>query len=425
MWVNNMENPRKLAVKALIKINTDNAYSNLTVNSLFKENELSLQDKSFATALVYGVLDRRITLDYVLSKFLKTPLKKVAPFTKEVLRTALYQIMFMDKIPNSAAVDEAVKLIKKSKESRNSGFVNAVLRNALRAENLLPNGDSVDELSVLYSCPKEIIKSFINDYGIDNTKSLLKESLNPSKLTVRVNILKTDVNEFENLIGVETEDIGLDGGLILKSGIDIANNELYKKGLFYVQDKASQTVVSILNPQKNSRVLDLCAAPGGKSFSMALLMENSGEIISCDLYPKRVELIEKSAKRLGLDIIKPTVNDATAYNEELGEFDFILCDVPCSGLGVIGRKPDIKYKAFSELDSLCEIQSKILQNAVKYLKKGGKILYSTCTLRKKENDDIVNNFLETNKQFKMEYSHTFMPHIDGTDGFYCALLIKD
>ncbi len=420
-----MENPRKLAVKALIKINTDNAYSNLTVNSLFKENELSLQDKSFATALVYGVLDRRITLDYVLSKFLKTPLKKVAPFTKEVLRTALYQIMFMDKIPNSAAVDEAVKLIKKSKESRNSGFVNAVLRNALRAENLLPNGDSVDELSVLYSCPKEIIKSFINDYGIDNTKSLLKESLNPSKLTVRVNILKTDVNEFENLIGVETEDIGLDGGLILKSGIDIANNELYKKGLFYVQDKASQTVVSILNPQKNSRVLDLCAAPGGKSFSMALLMENSGEIISCDLYPKRVELIEKSAKRLGLDIIKPTVNDATAYNEELGEFDFILCDVPCSGLGVIGRKPDIKYKAFSELDSLCEIQSKILQNAVKYLKKGGKILYSTCTLRKKENDDIVNNFLETNKQFKMEYSHTFMPHIDGTDGFYCALLIKD
>ncbi len=419
-----MENPRKLAVKALIKINTENAYSNLTVNSLFSENELSSQDKAFATALVYGVLDRKITLDYVLSRFIKTPLKKVAPFTKEVLRVALYQIMFMDKIPNSAAVDEAVKLIKKSKESRNSGFVNAVLRNALREERLLPNGDSIDDLSVIYSCPKEIINSFINDYGIDNTKSLLKESLNPSKLTVRVNTLKTSVEEFKNAIGVETEDTKLNGGLILKNGIDVKGNELYKKGFFYVQDLASQTAVSVLNPTENSRVLDMCAAPGGKSFSMALLMANKGEIVSCDLYPKRVELIEKSAKRLGLDIIKPIVNDAAVYNKDLGEFDYVLCDVPCSGLGVIGRKPDIKYKAFSEFDDLCVIQANILQNAVKYLKKYGKILYSTCTLRKKENDDIVNAFLEKNKEFKMEYSHTFMPHIDGTDGFYCALLIK-
>ena len=417
-----MANGRKLAVKALLKINTDSAYSNITLNSLFAESDASSVDKALATALVYGVLDRKITIDYVLSKFLKTPLKKVAPFTKEVLRTAVYQIMFMDKIPNSAAVDEAVKLVKASKESRNSGFVNAVLRNILRAETLLPQGDSLEDLSIIYSCPKEIIESFINDYGLDNAKRLLEESLKSADITVRVNTVKTNVEDFEKEIGVDTEKTDIDGGLILKSGIDVGKNKLYNDGLFYVQDLASQKAVSVLNPTADSSVLDMCAAPGGKSFTMALLMQYKGEIVSCDLYPQRVELIEKSAKRLGLSIIKTKVSDATVYNEDLGEFDYILCDAPCSGLGVIRRKPDIKYKAFDEFDSLCEIQSEILNNAVKYLKKGGKLLYSTCTLRKKENEDIVNAFLNENKDFKCEYSHTFMPHTDGTDGFYCALL---
>lgn len=417
-----MANPRKLAVKALLKINTDSAYSNITLNSLFSESDASPMDKALATALVYGVLDRKITIDYVLSKFLKTPLKKVAPFTKEVLRTAVYQIMFMDKIPDSAAVDEAVKLVKASKESRNSGFVNAVLRNILRAETLLPQGDSLEDLSIIYSCPKEIIESFVNDYGINNAKCLLEESLKSADITVRVNTVKTNVEDFEKEIGIDTLKTDIEGGLILKSGIDVGKNKLYNDGLFYVQDLASQKAVSVLNPTADSRVLDMCAAPGGKSFTMALLMQNKGEIVSCDLYPQRVELIEKSAKRLGLSIIKTKVSDATVYDEGLGEFDYILCDAPCSGLGVIRRKPDIKYKAFEEFDSLCEIQLKILKNAVKYLKKGGKLLYSTCTLRKKENEDIVNAFLSENKDFKCEYSHTFMPHTDGTDGFYCALL---
>ncbi len=417
-----MANPRKLAVKALLKINTDFAYSNITLNSLFAESDASSMDKALATALVYGVLDRKITIDYVLSRFLKTPLKKVAPFTKEVLRTAVYQIMFMDKIPDSAAVDEAVKLVKASKESRNSGFVNAVLRNVLRADNLLPQGDSLEDLSIIYSCPKEIIESFINDYGLDNAKRLLEESLKSADITVRVNTVKTNVEDFEKEIGIDTLKTDIEGGLILKSGIDVGKNKLYNDGLFYVQDLASQKAVSVLNPTADSRVLDMCAAPGGKSFTMVLLMQNKGEIVSCDLYPQRVELIEKSAKRLGLSIIKTKVSDATVYDEGLGEFDYILCDAPCSGLGVIRRKPDIKYKAFEEFDSLCEIQLKILKNAVKYLKKGGKLLYSTCTLRKKENEDIVNAFLSENKDFKCEYSHTFMPHTDGTDGFYCALL---
>lgn len=417
-----MANPRKLAVLALLKINNESSYSNLTLNSLFAETQALPADKALATALVYGVLDRKITIDYVISSFLKTPLKKVAPFTAEVLRTAVYQIMFMDNIPQSAAVNEAVKLIKNSKENRNSGFVNGVLRNILRAENLLPKGDSVNDLSVIYSCPKEIIESFIADYGFNDTKALLLESLKPAPITIRVNTTKTDIATVQAQIGVETEIAEPFGALVLKKGIDVAKNELYKQGLFHVQDTASQTVVGVLSPSENERVLDMCAAPGGKSFTMAENMNNKGEIVSCDIYSKRVELIEKSAKRLGLKIITPKVCDATVFDETLGEFDCILCDVPCSGLGIIRRKPDIKYKNFAEFDNLCEIQLKILNNAKNYLKKGGKLLYSTCTLRKKENEQIVESFLQKNKDFSLKYQHTFMPHKDGTDGFFCALL---
>ncbi len=421
--MNKMANARKVAVLALQKIFEEGAYSNIAVNSFLKENDLSKEDKAFATALIYGVLDRKITLDYVISSFVKTPIKKISPFTINVLRTALFQIMFMDKIPESAAVNEAVKLIKKSKESRNSGFVNAVLRNVLRAESLMPTGDSIEDLSVIYSCPKEIIESFINDYGKDTAINLLNEALKPAPLTVRVNTVKTNVKTFieemPDAVAVKPE-----GAVVINKGIDINNNLLYKQGHFYVQDTASQTAVEVLSPKAEDRVLDMCAAPGGKSFAMALLMENKGEVISCDIYDHKCELIKKSANRLGLDIIKPTVQGATVYNADFGEFDCVLCDVPCSGLGIIRRKPDIKYKDFAEFDGLLPIQTTILNNAKNYVKTGGKLLYSTCTLRKAENEEIVNKFLAQNSDFKLEYSHTFMPHIDGTDGFFCALLIK-
>lgn len=420
--MNSMANPRKLAVKALLKIEKESAYSNITLNSIFKESDVSPEDKALVTALVYGVLDRKITLEYVLNRFLKTPINKVAPFTAQVLKTALYQIMFMDKIPDFSAVNEAVKLIKGSKESRNAGFVNAVLRNVLREETLLPSGESIEDLSVIYSCPQEIIKSFTDDYGLQNTKELLKSGLEAAPLTVKVNTVKTDVQTVRENIGVPCKEAALPDALVLAKGIDVAKHPLYKKGYFYVQDIASQTAVSVLAPKSGERMLDMCAAPGGKSFASAIGMGNSGEIVSCDIYEQRVALIEASAKRLGLDIIKATVSDATEFDPELGLFDCILCDVPCSGLGIIRRKPDIKYKNFSDFDSLCEIQLKILKNATKYLKSGGRILYSTCTLRKAENETIVNSFLEEYNGFRKMYEHTFLPHIDKTDGFYCALL---
>ncbi len=422
-----MSNARKLAVKTLLKIERDNAYSNITLNSVLKEEELENEDKSFFSALVYGVLDRKITLDYVLSGFMKTSIKKTAPFTLNCLRAGLYQIMYMDKIPTSAAVNEAVKIIKSSKESRNSGFVNAVLRKAATTEIKLPEGNTAEALSIRYSAPLWICDSFIADYGSENAESLLLESLKSPPVILRVNTTKITVEDLIlrlNESGIKAEQGEAEDSVIIEKGMDISANPLYKEGLFYAQDYASQKAVSVLNPKPNSRVLDLCAAPGGKSFTIACLMENKGEIISCDLYEKRVGLIASSAKRLGLDIIKPTVNDAVVFNPKLGEFDFVLCDVPCSGLGVIRRKPELKYKTDCDFKELSDIQYKILCNAVKYLKNGGKLLYSTCTLRSVENEKLVIRFEKEYNELSKVYEHTFMPHTDNTDGFYCALFEK-
>ena len=413
-----MANARKTAVKVLAKIEKKGTYSNLAVAEALKNSELTPQDKSLATAIIYWVLDRKITLDYILSKFLRTPINKTEPFTLTVVRSALYQIKYMDKIPESAAVNEAVKIMKSSKFSRNSGFVNGVLRSVLRTDVEIPKGDDAKSLSVRYSCPLWIVESFLNDYGLEDTKALLGESLKPAPTVLRINTVKADISEIEKEYEINGNSVEL------TKGIDISNSELYKKGFVYAQDYASQKVVEVLNPKAGDRVLDVCAAPGGKSFTMANLMGNKGEILACDLYPHRVELIRKTAKRLGLDIIKTAIADATVYNPEFGEFDCILCDVPCSGLGVIRRKPEIKYNALPQLEELKNIQLSILRNAVKYLKKGGKLLYSTCTLRREENEKLVISFQKEYNDLCKVYEHTFMPHKDGTDGFYCALFEK-
>lgn len=422
-----MANARKIALKALLQVRSNAAYSNITLNKLLNDSKLSDYDKSFTTALFYGVLDRTLTLDYVLSKHIKSPLKKVSPFVLENLRSALYQIMFMDKIPESAAVNETVKIVKASKQKNLSGFVNGVLRNILREGASLPDGDSVNDLSVRYSCPQWIVSSLLTDYGLENTKEFLEHSLSAPNVILRVNTLKTDA---ESLLSelldlkIPAEKGLVENSVIIDGGIDVSHNGLYKNGLFHIQDSASQTAVKVLSPKSNERVLDLCSAPGGKSFTMAQYMENSGEIVACDIYNHRVELINNGAKRLGLEIIKPILNNACVYNANLGTFDAVLCDVPCSGIGVIRRKPEIKYKSLEEYNDITQIQAQILDNADLYLKENGRILYSTCTVRKCENDFVVQRFLDKHPYYELKYQHTFMPHIDGTDGFYCALLQK-
>ena len=420
-----MANARRTAVNALLKVNADMAYSNIALNNILKTSDLSAEDRALATALFYGVLDRKITLDYVLNSLTKTPFKKVNFFTAEVLRVGLYQIMYMDKIPNSAAVDESVKMIKKSPEYRNSGFVNAVLREAIRRDNLLPDGNSVKALSVRYSCPEWIVNEFVRDYGTDTAVEFLTETLKTPPLDIRVNILKTTAEK----LCEEMRDSGIQCNIYkdldaiqILNGINVDKNKFFKEGLFHVQDTSSQRAVNVLALNPDERVLDICAAPGGKSFTMAQIMQNKGEIVSCDLYPHRTKLIENGAKRLGISIINPIVCDALKFNSELGFFDAVLCDVPCSGLGIIRRKPDIKHKPETDFSDLQEIQQNILNNAVNYLKDGGRIVYSTCTIRKAENEEQIACFLNNHTCFKLEYMKTFMPQYDGGDGFFVALL---
>lgn len=422
-----MANARKIALNALCDVRGGGAYSNITLNKYLNENDLSAADKALATALFYGVLDRTITLDYVLSCFIKTPLKKVTPFALECLRIALFQIMYLDKIPDSAAVNEAVKIIKNSKNKHLSGFVNGVLRNVLREGVKLPEGNDIQSLSIRYSCPAWVVEGFIKDYGIDNTVQLLECSLQTPPVTLRVNTLKTNTNDLAEILqkeNITTHQTFLDNALDIVGGIDVTKCKAYCDGLFHIQDIASQTVVNILSPKPNERVLDICAAPGGKTFTMSQYMQDSGEIIACDLYEKRVELIRKGAKRLSISNITAIQNDATIINDKLGTFDVVLCDVLCSGLGVIRRKPEIKYKDISEYEDIASIQGKILENAASYLNENGRILYSTCTLRKCENEDIIKRFLDKCPQYELKYQRTFMPHVDGSDGFYCALLQK-
>ena len=421
-----MLNARKTALNALLEVRCQ-AYSNITLNKFLNEADLSGADRALATAIFYGVLDRTITLDYVLSNYIKTPLKKVQPTALVVLRMALYQIMYMDKIPDSAAVNESVKLIKNSKQKHLSGFVNAVLRNILRCEIVLPNGTDTASLSVKYSCPEWIINSFITDYGVDNATQLLEHSLQTPPVTLRVNTLKTDCNSLQQILAQEnilTQPTTIENALEVVGGIDVTKSKAYYDGLFHIQDIASQTVVSILSPKENETVLDVCAAPGGKTFTMAEYMRDKGKITACDLHQKRVELIKKGAKRLGITNIKTLQNDATIINNSLGQFDIILCDVLCSGLGVIRRKPEIKYKNLGEYSDISDIQCKILENAMSNLKENGRILYSTCTLRKCENEGVIQRFLDKYPEYELKYQHTFMPHIDGCDGFYYALLQK-
>ncbi len=423
-----MSNARKIAANALLRVERDKAYSNIVINEEIKNATLSRQDAALATRIFYGVLERKITLDYYIRALSTQSLSKVSPLALQVLRCGVFQILYMDKIPNSAAVNESVNIIKKSKESRASGYVNAVLRGIIRNVPKLPNTDSPHGLSVNFSCGEELVKFYIKDYGIEETEKFLSSALDSSKIYLRVNPLKNSTQELIDLLsaqGISAYKTEIEYSLCAEDVGAIESNSLYKEGRFHVQDISSQMCADFLDAQSGQSVIDLCAAPGGKTFTICENMNNIGKIISCDLHGQRVELIADGAKRLGLDIISPKVMDATLYNEDLSEsFDRVLCDVPCSGSGVIGRKPDIKYKDFSDLAELSNIQLKILENGFKYLKCSGKLVYSTCSILKQENEEVVSAFLKNNPNAKVLKMHTFLPQNDNTDGFFACVIQK-
>lgn len=422
-----MADARKAAAAALVEVETRGAYSNLTLQKLFSGGGFSAEDRALTSALFYGVLDRRITLDFVLSRLIKKGIESVRPYTAAVLRLSAYQLMYMERIPPSAAVNEAVRLVKGSRERYNAAFVNAVLRSLLRGGVCLPQGDDIPSLSVRCSCPEWIVESFASDYGLPDAKALLEESLKAPPVTLRVNTLRITPQALAERLsreGIETKLLDADAALEVCGGIDIAASGCYREGLFFVQDLASQRSIARLSPRPGERLLDLCAAPGGKSFTAAIHMENSGRIEAFDLNERRAELIAAGAERLGLSCIRASSADATRFHAQLGVFDAVLCDVPCSGLGVLRRKPEIKYKADTDFSGLEAVQRTILDNAARYTAPGGRLLYSTCTLRRAENELQIKAFLDRSGGFALQYEHTYMPHTDGTDGFYCALLVK-
>lgn len=418
---------RLLAYKILSKIEHDKAYSNITLDAILNKYEAT--SSAFVCALVYGVLERKITLDYYLSKVLSQPIKKLNPQVLTILRLGVYQLKFMDKVPVSAAVNESVKLSRKVKCGFASGLINSVLRKISSIEILLPNTDNkIYDLSIKYSCPEKLVFQFVEDYGITYTEKILSASVGAVPTYIRVNSLKITPDDLcnellkEDIVAEKCKTNNL--SLEVLSGKSIFKSICYKKGYFHAQDLASQQCIENLSPKKGDIVFDMCAAPGGKSFTMAEIMKNSGEIYSFDLYDHKIKLINDGAERLGINIIKATIGDASVYNPDLPKADKILCDVPCAGLGVIRRKPEIKYKDFCFVDKLCELQYNILNNAALYLKEKGVIMYSTCSLSKKENQDVCNKFLNEHKEFKNGGMVTLEPS-EMSDGFFYAKLIKE
>ena len=433
-----MSNPRQIAFEALMKTYRDGAFSNLALDGILSKSDLDTRDKSFVSNLFYGVIERQLTIDYQLSLYLSKPLKKLKPEVLAIMRMGAYQVLFMDKVPDSAAVNESIKLSKKNGVSFASGLINAVLRKVSKGGVVLPENCSKSEyLSIKFSCPLWLVKKWINEYGYEDTAAFLASSLGGADTYIRVNNTKLSVDELMDILNSEGVECGKTYNentlKINLKGRDIEKLDSFKNGFYHVQDMASQLCVKALSAKENDIVFDLCSAPGGKAYTVAETMNDKGKVLCFDIYENRVSLIVKGADRLGLKSIIGRVGDASIFNEELGLADKVLCDVPCSGLGIIRRKPEIKYKSEEELSDLPAIQYAIVDNASKYVKNEGRLIYSTCTLSKAENEDVVSKFLDNHKNFKAaplfegngSCTMTLMPHKNQSDGFFIACLERD
>ncbi len=443
-------NARNVALRILLDIGENKGYSNLSITKHINQ-EIPSKDENLIRELVYGSLENRIYIDYIVSKASKIKLNKIHPTIMEILRLGIYQIAFMEKIPDSAAVNESVKLAKKYGHMGSTAYVNGVLRSISRNKEAFLSIDIRDEvkyLSVKYSHPEDILKRFIKDFGRDFTEDLLEANNSTAFLNIRVNTLKSNKEDLKNKLEekgfkVSFGDFARDC-LIIHNPNKITSLEEFKNGEFTIQDESSMLVGQLLNPKEGSLVLDVCSAPGGKSTHIAQYMNNKGTIISRDIYDHKLKLIEENAKRLGINIIKTELYDALDLDEALiGKVDCLVVDAPCSGLGLIRRKPEIKWnRSLDDIDELSKLQGRILELVKAYLKKGGILIYSTCTILDQENIEIVQSFLEKNKEFKalaIEDSNLankgfqtldkgyiqLYPNKHRTDGFFIAKMIKE
>lgn len=412
-------NAREMALRTIYAVEFEGAYSNMALKQALSNRSISAADKGLVTSLVYGVISRRLTLDYAIASYSKTKLNKISKYILIILRMGVYQLMYMDKIPESAAVNESVKLAKKYGRA-SAGFVNGILRSFIRGGVEIPE----DNLSVKYSFPQWLCDKWTADFGFEFTDRLMAALCISPKLTLRPNILKITPEILQNKLENRGINAEINGFSVECKGFDVAVDNLYKNGFYTPQDIAASAAAAALDPQKGETVIDVCAAPGGKTTHIAELMGNCGKIFAFDTYEHKIKLIEENAKRLGIDIIRAQIGDGTVFNKTLeAAAERVLCDVPCSGLGIIRRKPEIKWNEDSSKE-LNKVQRKILENGSRYLKRGGTLVYSTCTIDKTENENTVSEFLKEHSDFEKLFEKTYFPHIDGTDGFYICKMRK-
>ena len=434
-----IDKTRELALKILYKIDKEKAYSNIALNEEIKNNRQKLNEKDIGliSEIVYGVTTWRLTLDEIVKKYSKIRIKKISPWIINILRMGIYQIIFLDKIPKSAAVNESVNLAKRYGHSSSSNFVNAILRKVDKKdfEDFFQIKDDVERISKTTSMPEWIIKELLKNNNREKVEKICRNSNLKPKTTIRINKLKATKEQMQQELetrNIEFEEINdtenNEDFLILNKVKDIENLDLFKNGYFTVQDISAGLTAKILNPQEGEIVLDACSAPGGKTTYLAEIMNNKGIIEAWDIHEHRTKLVRENAKRLGIDIIKTEVKDATIYDKNLNEkFDKILLDVPCLGIGVIKRKPDIKWqRKVEDIEEITTIQKQILQNCSKYLKKGGTLVYSTCSILQEENKDIIMNFLEENKDYNIDKQSVIeiLPD-EEKDGFFICKINKN
>jgi 16S rRNA (cytosine967-C5)-methyltransferase len=442
---------REIALYAITDILGEKGYNNIVLRkTLNKNKQLSVVQRGFVTELVNGTLRNLIHIDYIISSFSKTPLPKVKPMVLNTLRLAVYQLVYMDKVPDSAACNEAVALIKKKGLAGLSGYVNGVLRNVARNKDSVKYPDEDKEpvkfLSVKYSYPEWIIEYWLKSFDYDKVKLMCAENNLAPRVGICINTCKTNREELKAALARDniavTDGCISDDSLCISKTSDISEAEAYGEGLFHIMDESSMLAVKILDPHRGDTVMDVCAAPGGKSFYCGYLMGNEGKIISGDVHEHKIELLREGAQRLGLDCIAPTLADASVFNEKYaGTADRLIADAPCSGLGLVKKKPDIKYnKTYDDIESLVKIQRDILTASAAYVKKGGYLVYSTCTVSSLENEENVKWFLNNFDFESVDISNLLpsgltcdtakdgyvqiLPGDFGTDGFFIAKFVR-
>ncbi len=436
-----MKSARETAADILVAVEKNGAYSAAALADALKQNGFADErDKRLVSSIVYSVTEHRLAIDACLLEFLTKPVAKLPPFVLAIMRIGAVQIMYFDKIPVSAAVNESVKIVKKRGFAYASGMVNAVLRKVAAKSAGSAGINEKQPLAERFSFPTELAELFIAQYGEAETERIFTVFEGRRPVFVRVNTLKTDENGLIKTFaadGINVKRTSFENCLEIENFGDVASLDSFKRGLFHVQDMSSQFCAAVLGAKAGETVIDCCAAPGGKSFTIAERMNNCGRLISCDIHPHKTELIKKSAARLGITCIETVCADASKLPACYGNADRVLCDVPCSGFGVIGRKPEIKYKPLSDIAGLPEIQRAILERGASLVKKGGRLVYSTCTLNNAENGDVCADFLRNHPEFSVcrdnMYTEktsddgfvTVVPTENGGDGFFIAAFERE